>query len=127
MVSMSTDGLWMTRFCSAGIASGFAAAVVSIGLATLPKKGVCRTLSIWACSDSGKVGTSRPFRPASSASSTPVPPDVVMIASRLPAALRPSWKIMPRSSISSMLWATITPYWRQTASNTSTAPTTDAV
>ncbi|MNG13755.1 hypothetical protein D3C84_974540 [compost metagenome] len=103
VVSMSTEGLWATRFCSAKSDSCFTAAVVSMGLATLPKKGVCSTLSICACSASGKVGISRPLRLASSASNTPVPPEAVMIARRLPEARRPSWKIMPRSSISSRL------------------------
>ena len=40
---------------------------------------------------------------------------------------RPSWKIMPRSSISSMVWTTKTPYCRHTASSTRPTPTMDAV
>ena len=40
---------------------------------------------------------------------------------------RPSWKMVPRSSISSMVETTKTPYCRHTASSTSADPTIEAV
>ena len=83
--------------------------------------------SILRCAASGIGATSSPRRFASSAISTPTPPETVTIATRSLTGREPMTQLRAMSKNSSMLSARYTPNWRKRESYTASSPARAAV